>query len=58
MYQMKLSMSAQWEPVRYRPTRLPVDKAEEHGVVYVRLVIKPGKATVIPKVPIYFEVSN
>lgn len=32
---------------------------EEHGVVYVRRVIKREKATVIPKVPTHcFEVSN
>jgi len=57
MYQMKLSMSAQWEPVRYRHTRPAFDMIEGHGVASVRPATRPEKATTIAKVPISSVVS-
>jgi hypothetical protein len=50
MYQMKLSMSAQWEPVRSTQYNSVAYKVEGHGVEYAKHVIKREKVTVIPKV--------
>jgi hypothetical protein len=50
MYQMKLSMSAQWEPIRYGLAGLYLS-VEEHGVEYAKHAIKLEMATVMRKAP-------
>ena len=46
---MKLSMSAQWEPVRYKLAFAQVNPIEGHGVGYAKRVIKREKDTMIWK---------
>jgi hypothetical protein len=58
MYQMKLSMSAQWEPVRYRSFRATFTEIGEHGVGYAKRAIRREMDIMIPKVYCRLYVAN